>query len=301
MNTKMKTNAANTQDTLYAPMPKRALRGLDWQASVLTLGGVKWDTQIPEGEAIELIHRALELGVNTFDTAAAYADGESERRLGKALEGRRADVWINTKTTHRDYDGTRRDMDRSLKHLRTDRIDLMYVHGIEDDADCAKVLRPDGVLKAMAEYRDAGHIRHIGVSGHWYKQNMIRAIEAYPFEAVLMPVGIFNEAYGYSYLKEVVPVAREKGIAVMGMKVMGAGRAKHAADVTPYLQFSINQDIDTAVIGCDSLAQLENNVRIVKAQPPALPATETEALFREARDVTQAWDAGEFNWVQHYT
>ncbi len=296
----MTTQTIGEQDTLHATMPKRELRGLDWNASLLTLGGVKWDTQIPETEAVELVHRAIELGVNTFDTAAGYGGGQSERRLGLALKGHRDNVFICTKSYKRDYDGARKDIEQSLKSLQTDRIDLFYIHGIEDDQDTANALKPDGVLKAIEEFRDAGHIKHVGVSGHCFKHNHIKAMDAYPFEAILIPVGIFNEAYGYSYHKQIIPAARKKNLAVLGMKVMGAGRAKHTADITPYLRFSINQDIDSAVIGCDSLTQLEQLVRIIKAQPPALPNAEVEALFNEAKSVTQEWDPGEFDWVKHY-
>jgi len=86
----------------------------------------------------------------------------------------------------------------------------------------------------------------------------------------------------------------------MGMKVLGAGRAKHAADITPYLRFSFNQDIDTAVIGCDSVAQLEQNLRILKSRPAPLPVPEAKALFGEAHAITQEWEPLEFSWVQHY-
>ncbi len=290
----------NTPDTLLAPMPTRKLGGTGWQASVLTLGGVKWDTLISETEAVGLIHRAIELGVNTFDTAASYGNGQSEERLGLALQGHRDKVFVSTKTGKRDYDGAKADIEQSLKRLRTDRIDLYFIHSVEGDDDTNNVIAGQGVLKALHEYRDAGHIRHIGVSGHWYKHNMARVIQELDLDAALMPVGLFNEAYNYSYVKEVIPVARKHGLAVMGMKIMGAGRVKHVADVAPYLRFAINQDIDTAVIGCDSIEQLEQNVRLIKSNPAPLTRAEAEALFDEAKAVTQQWDPLEFNWVQHY-
>jgi aryl-alcohol dehydrogenase-like predicted oxidoreductase len=296
----MTTLTDSTQDTLLAPMPVRALGNFGWRASVFTLGGVKWDTQIPEAEAVKLVHRAIELGVNTFDTASGYGNGQSETRLGLALQGHRDKVFVSTKTGKRDYDGAKAEIEQSLKRLRTDHIDLYFVHSIESDEDTGKVLSDDGVLKAMREFKDAGHIKHIGVSGHWFKHNMIRAIQSFPFEAVLLPAGLFNEAYGYSFVKEVVPIARQLGLAVMGMKVLGAGRAKHAADITPYLRFSYNQDIDTAVIGCDSIAQLEQNLRILKSRPAPLPDAEAKALFGEAHAITQEWEPLEFSWVQHY-
>lgn len=291
-----------SRDTLLDPMPRRKLGSTGWEASLLTIGGVKWDVLVSEGEAIELLHRAIELGVNTFDTAANYGRGASETRLGKALEGRRDRVWINTKTTCRDYDGAKAELERSLERLRTDVIDLYFMHQVGGREDLARACDPDGVLKVIDEYKRAGHIRFAGVSGHHHKEHMLRMIEAADLDAVLLPAGVFNEAYNYSYVREVVPAARRSGMAVLGMKVFAAGRVKHVASIEPYLRFSIHQDIDTAVIGCDSIAQLEQTVRIVKAMPEALTVEDVEALKPEALEVTrpEKWDAHEFNWVEFY-
>jgi len=287
-------------DPLHAPMPTRVLGSTGHRASLLTLGGVKWDTRLDEDDAIALIHRAIDLGVNTFDTAVAYGNGQSEARLGKALEGRRDAVWLNTKTTRRDYDDACRQIDESLERLRTDRIDLFFIHGIDNDDDLARVLAKDSVLQAIEKYRDQGVIRFAGVSGHWYKHNMQRLIEAVELDAVLLPAGLFNVAYDYDYFAEVVPAARQRKMAVLGMKVFGAGRVQHAASIEPYLRYSLNLDLDTAVIGCDSIAQLEQTVRIIKQQPPALSAAEIDALKPEAVAITQDFDKGEFGWVSHY-
>ena len=296
----METAELIDRDMLTAEMPKRELGNMGWQASLLTLGGVKWDTRIPESEAVALIHRAIELGVNTFDTAAGYGNGQSEERLGLALEGRRDQVWVETKTGDRDYDGAKASVERSLKRLRTDRIDLLFVHGVDNDADCEKALNPDGVLKALEEYRDAGNIRHIGVSGHWYKENMKRFVEAYPVDAVLFPAGLFNIAYDYSYLDDVLPAIRERGAAALGMKIFAAGRVAHAASIEPYLRYSLNLPIDTLVIGCDGIQQLEEMVSVIKRKPEGLSDAEVDALKPEALRVTRAFESGEFNWVSHY-
>src|SRR5438128_1349002 len=101
-------------DILTAPMPTRPLGSFGWQSSIITLGGVKWDTLRSDDEAVALIHRAIELGVNTFDTAHAYGNGESERKLGLALQGIRDRVWVNTKIMDRTYDGAMKQMEESL-------------------------------------------------------------------------------------------------------------------------------------------------------------------------------------------
>ena len=281
-------------------MPTRPLGKTGWQASVLTLGGVKWDTELSAADAVALIQRALELGVNTFDTAHMYGGGESERRLGQALRGASQPVFISTKITDRSHDGARRQMDISLQRLGRDRVDLMFIHGLDNDDDYRQVVGPNGVLRALEEYKSAGRTRYVGVSGHWYRHNMERIITEFPFDAVLHPVGLFNLAYRYSFVDTVLPLARQRGMAVMGMKVFGAGRVKHAASIEPYLRYSLNLPVDSLVIGCDSIAQLEATVRVVKSQPPPLTVPEQEALFPECRRITQSWDKGEFNWVSHY-
>src|SRR5688572_11342537 len=206
-------------DLLLGPMPKRPLGNFGWQASVLTLGGVKWPGECRETEAVELVHRAIELGVNTFDTAHAYHDGESERKLGLAMEGIRDRYWINTKVIDRTYDGAMRQMEESLKRLRTDYIDLMFVHSLDSEEQRQQIMSPNSVIQAVEEFRAAGHIRHVGVSGHWVRDVMARIVQEYPFEAVLFPAGLFNIAYDYSFLDTVLPLARERDMAVLGMKI----------------------------------------------------------------------------------
>jgi len=287
-------------DLLLGPMPQRELGRFGWKASLLTLGGVKWDTQRTDTEAVALIHRALELGVNTFDTAHAYGGGESERKLGLGLEGVRHRVWVNTKTMDRTYDGARRQMEISLQRLRTDYVDLMFVHSVDSEEQYREIMAPNSVLKAIEEFRAAGHVRHVGVSGHWVRHVMARIIQEYPFEAVLFPIGLFNVAYDYTFVDTVLPLAREREMAVLGMKVFAAGRVKRARSIEPYLRYSLNLPVDTAVIGADNVEQLEQTVRIVKSAPLPLTETEQAALLPEAREITQAWDEGEFNFVRHY-
>jgi aryl-alcohol dehydrogenase-like predicted oxidoreductase len=134
------------------------------------------ETKRRESPDAAMIQRALELGVNTFDTAHGYGGGESERRLGQALRGARQPVFVSTKIIDRTRDGARWQMDTSLQRLGMDRVDLMFVHGLDDEEDYRKVVGPNSVLRAIEEFRSAGRIRLVGVSGHWYRQNMERIL-----------------------------------------------------------------------------------------------------------------------------
>lgn len=287
-------------DILALPMPTRPLGNFGWNASVLTLGGVKWDVLNDDAGAIAVVHRAMELGVNTFDTAHVYGNGESERKLGLAMQGIREEYWINTKVIDRTYDGAMRQIETSLKRLQTNYVDLMFVHSVDSEEHREQILAQNSVLKAVEEMKAAGHIRHIGVSGHWVRDVQARMLEEYPFEAVLFPAGIFNLAYKYNFLETVLPVARKHNMAVLGMKIYGAGRVKKAASLAPYLRYSLHQDVDTLVIGMDTPAHVEATVRLIKENLPALTAAEIAATLPEAIAITQEWDDHEFSWVQGY-
>jgi aryl-alcohol dehydrogenase-like predicted oxidoreductase len=282
------------------PLPQRPLGKLGWNASVLTLGGVKWDVKCSDAEAAALVHRAIELGVNTFDTAHIYGNGESERKLGLALEGERHRIWLNTKVIDRSYDGAKRMFETSLQRLRTDYVDLLFVHSLDTEDQREQIMQAESVLKAIEEYRRAGNVRYIGISGHWVKDVMLRILGEYAFDAALFPVGLFNRAYNYSFVDSVLPYARAKEMAVLGMKIYGAGRVKQAGSIAPYLRYAIQQDIDTAVIGMDSIAHLEETVRILKSDPTPLSEAEVQVLLPEAIAITQEWDEHEFSWVQGY-
>ncbi len=294
-------NEASPDSTSGPSLLRRPLGRTGWQISELALGGVKWDTQCSEAEAVRLIRRAIELGVNAVDTAHAYGGGQSEMRLGLALEGLRDRVFVSTKVSDHTYDGARRQMDLSLRRLRMERVDLMFIHDLGDADDLARVRGRAGALRALEEYRDAGRIRFIGASSHWHRSSLLRLMEEYPLDVVLFPAGLFNQAYGYDYLNDVLPLARRRGIGTLGMKIFGAGRVKHAASIEPYLRYGRNTGVDAMVIGCDSIAQLEPIVSILRRRPGPLTLDEERALYPECLRITQAWDRGEFNWVSHYT
>ncbi len=300
MPTNLDPSVLSSEYDIYAPMPTRPLGSFGWNASALTLGGVKWDTDCTDKEAIALVQRAYELGVNTFDTAHIYGDGESERKLGLAIEDFRDKIWLNTKIMDRTYDGAMKLFDISMKRLGQDCVDLLFVHSLDDQQDFDNIFKPNSVLKAVEEIKASGRAKHIGVSGHWVKDLQAKIIQDYPFEAVLSPGGLFNLAYNYNFVDTVLPIAKAKGMATFGMKVFGVGRVKHAASIYPYLQYSLHLPFDTLIIGMDSIAQLEQTIGIIKSMPEALSVEDQVALFPECLAITQEWDKGEYPWVNGY-
>lgn len=283
-----------------AGLPTRPLGRTGWNASVIALGGVKWDTKCTEEEAIGIIRRAIELGINVVDTAHGYGNGQSEIRLGKALRGLRDRVFLSTKTWQRSYDNAMRDMEESLQRLQVDAVDLMVVHSLDNEEEYRQIMSRPSVLDAMEKLRDEGVVRHIGVSGHWVRHVLQRILLEYPFDAVICPIGLFNVAYNYTFHDTVIATAREQGIAILGMKVLGAGRARHARSIEPYLRYSLHQPVDTLIIGADSVRDVEEQVRIAASHPPPLTDEEIQALIPEALAITREFGDGEFRWISHY-
>src|SRR4051794_31394813 len=162
-------------------VPRRPLGGTGLEVSVLALGGVI-GMQLPPARDHDpgaLAERALDLGIAYFDTAPSYNNGQSETNYGQVLARRRQDVFLATKTGDRSYDGTMRSIEQSLKRLRTDRVDLLQIHGVSPRDDPAAWDRPGGVVTALRKLRDEKVIRFLGVTGHDSAETLRRAIEMY--------------------------------------------------------------------------------------------------------------------------
>ncbi len=211
------------QKPTKSAIPKRPLGKTGLQVSALVLGGfvAMKDPPTAKFDPAELANAALDAGINYFDTAPAYGNGQSEHNFGQVLSTRRKEVFLATKTGSRSYQGAMRDVEASLKRLRTDHLDLLQVHGTKADEDFAKWDKPDGVLKALYKLRDEKVARFIGVTGHESAESMRRAIELFDFDTVLTTFNPTVRRRPYQQL--VLPAAQKKKMGILAMKVMGGG------------------------------------------------------------------------------
>lgn len=277
-------------------IPRRPLGKTGVQVSALVLGGFVAMKEPPTAkfDPAELANAALDAGINYFDTAPAYGNGQSERNFGQVLATRRKEVFLATKTGSRSYEGAMRDVEASLKRLRTDHLDLLQVHGTKADEDFAKWDKPDGVLKALYKLRDEKVTRFIGVTGHESAEAMRRAIELFDFDTVLTT---FNPtARRRSYQQVVIPAAHSKKMGILAIKVMGGGygslaignpikndgvsyhdEASGQAEAELLIRYVLGLPICAAVVGMGSLEQLRLNVAAARDKPP-LTAEQRKAL-----------------------
>lgn len=287
--------AAEVTPASSAKLPQRALGKTGVQVSALALGGVI-GMQLPPSanhDPMAIAETALNLGVTYFDTAPAYNDGQSEKNYGNVLARRRKEVFLATKTGDRTYDGTLRSIEQSLKHLQTDHVDLIQIHGISPTEDLDAWEKPTGVLTALRKLRDQRVTRFIGVTGHDNATRLREAIERYDFDTLLTTLN--PVARRKAFREELLPVANRKQMGVIAMKVMGGGNGclvtgnplkkvlqryhdetAHQVGPASLIGYTLSLPVSVAVIGVASVAQLKENVRMVREATPMTLAERRE-------------------------
>lgn len=257
-------------------IPRRVLGRTGVEVSALGLGGVCWNLVEKDREAVAVVHRAIDSGITYLDTASGYK--ESERRLGLALQDRDRDrLFVATKCLKRSGDELKREIAESFARLQVEVIDLMQLHAIDQDNTLAEVLKPDGALRVIEEYRQAGKIRFVGLTGHTYPVHFMRMIQEYEFDAILNPIGPVNREWN-DFSQTSLAAARRLGMGTIGMKAMAYGQVP-PEDRSLYLRFALSQPIDVVLVGMDTIAQVEENVRIAESFSPLSP--EEERRVRE--------------------
>lgn len=271
-----------------AALEERHLGGTGVPVSLLGLGGNRLLTR-PDGrdEAVRMVRRALDLGVTFFDTARLYPN--SEVHLGEGLEGCREGIFLASKTHARGRAMAWAHLRETLRRLRTDRLDLWQLHDVRTDSEVRRIFGPGGAIEALVAARERGLVRYLGVTGHRSPEVICRCLETFDFDTVMIPV---NPAEGHyrSFLTSVLPRAAGAGIGVIGMYAYWGGRVGDLASfetVEPFLRFSLSQPVSTVLVGCDSVRQLEENVRYASRFVPMAHSEADELVRRMAPDASR--------------
>jgi aryl-alcohol dehydrogenase-like predicted oxidoreductase len=233
-------------------------------------------------DAYALINRAIDLGINYFESARAYAGSESY--YGRSLKERRKDIFLTSKSHARDKRGALAHLHETLETMHTDHLDLWQVHDMRTEEEIRQVFGPGGAIEAFSEAKEKGLARFIGVTGHHDPSILGKCIELSDFDTVLMPVNPAEMHYK-SFIETVLPVAEKKKMGIIGMKVYCRGFAAKIPwyeTMEPFLHFALSHPVTTAVIGCDTIQQLEENVKFASQFTP-LPEEKMQQLSRDIR------------------
>ncbi|HWD20583.1 MAG TPA: aldo/keto reductase [Verrucomicrobiae bacterium] len=269
-------------DASASAIPRRALGRTGAQVSILGMGGHHLGDVKNVDDAIQMIHEALDAGINFFDNCWEYYNGLTETILGRALKGRRDAAFVMTKVcTHgRGADVAMRMLEQSLRRLQTDHLDLWQIHAITYDNDPDLVYAKGGVLEALDQARQQGKTRFVGFTGHKDPAFHLRMLEmGYSFDTVQMPLNPFDHHY-HSFEREVLPEAQRRGLGILGMKSMGGGAdavKKGLCQPEELLRYAMSLPVATTVSGMDSLDVLRENLKVARNFQP-MTSAEMEAL-----------------------
>ncbi len=278
-----------------AAIPERLLGRTEVKLPIFGLGGagqtpLSWEGK--ENDATAIIQRALELGIRYFDTAASY--GPSEDYLGKVLPPHRSKIFLASKTDQRDRDGAWRELERSLKRLNTDYLDLWQLHHVSFSEELDTIFSPSGAIKALEEAIQQKLVRFAGITGHHDPQVIAEGLRRYPFHTTLIPVNAADKHHPRPFIPVVLPVAQEKNVGVIAMKVPAYGRLFKSGGLTGMEQalgYAMSQPgVHCCVIAAETVAQLENNVKIARAFAP-LQEQELTAIALAAANI---WEDSTF-------
>lgn len=261
-------------------LPKRPLGKTGYDVCIYSLGAQATVEQIGmKDRAVEIVNRAIDLGINYIDTAAWYGQdgtnykgehlrGTSERHVGEVMKTRRNEVFLATKTHDRSYDGSMRYLEKSLKHLQTDHIDLWQIHNIKDKEheDIDKIFAKDGCLRALEKARDEGIVKNLGITGHTDPATLKELIDRYPFDNLLVALNAADKHYN-SFIENLLPTAVEKQMGIVGMKIPSRDRIFSNGGIITIkeaMSYTLSLPVSTIIVGIDKIPELEENIKIAQ-------------------------------------
>jgi aryl-alcohol dehydrogenase-like predicted oxidoreductase len=278
--------AAETRD---GDMIYRQLGRTGAKVSAIGLGGYHIGNP-PEPEGIRLIRSAIDRGITFMDNCWDYHDGDSEKRMGKALrDGYRDKVFLMTKIDGRTRQLAAKQIDESLQHLQTDHIDLLQHHEVIRLEDPDRIFSEGGSMEAVQAAQKAGKIRFIGFTGHKDPFVHLRMLEiarrhGFRFDTVQMPLNVLD-AHFRSFGKQVLPELVRDGIGVLGMKPLASGAALKTGVVsaTECLHYALNLPTSVVITGMDSMKILDQALEAARTFQ-AMSEAEVAALLAKTRE-----------------
>jgi len=289
-------------------MPTRNLGRTGYRVGIFSLGGQAAVEQ-PNNEAVAvpIVERALDLGVNYIDTAAAYGGPQrwSQRYIGQVMARRRSQAFLTSKTNDRTRDGSLRLLEESLRLLQTDHLDLWQLHNVARMDQVEQIFGPGGAIEALTQARDQGMVRLLGVTGHADPDVLMEALRRFPFDTILMALNAADRHH-LSFAERLLPMAVERQMGIIAMKIPARsrilstwtpppadqqpefGRATRPGTITikEAMYYTLSLPVSSVIIGCDSPAQVEENVRLAREFTP-LSDREMATLAERTKDIAR--------------
>ena len=280
-------------ETKRGDMRYRKLGRTGKEVSLIGVGGYHIGSVKDEGEATKIVRTAIDRGVTFMDNCWDYHDGESERRMGKALKnGYRDKVFLMTKIDGRTKQEAAKQLDESLKRLKTDHVDLLQHHENIRMEDADRIFADGGAMEAFDDAKKAGKIRYIGFTGHKDPAVHLRMLDVakehnFHFDTAQMPINVMD-AHFRSFVHQVVPQLIKREIALLGMKPIGDARIlkSNTVSATECLHYAMTMPTSVVITGIDSMQILDQALEAVKTFEP-LDQNQLTALLARTADAAK--------------
>jgi len=279
-------------------LPTRKLGRTGIRVPILGFGsGSRFLMYQDEDQAVAALNHAIDLGISYIDTAHSYGDGKSEERVGRVMATRRKEVVLATKIPGRTADQARRQIELSLKRLRTDRLEVLHIHDLKSLDDLKAIESRGGMLEALYEARDQMITRAIGITSHANPEALKAALERHDFDCTQMalnaglasmadlPGGMKVKAAGANSFEQLaLPVANRKHIGVIAMKVTGQEQLLGAAPVEKLLAYALSLPVSLISVGMPRVEHIASNAAFAKEFSPM--------SSRERRKLSESIETG---------
>jgi aryl-alcohol dehydrogenase-like predicted oxidoreductase len=273
--------AAETSNDSAGDLPRRVCGRTGQKLSVVCFPGLAL-AHCDQEKGTAALHRAFERGLNYFDVAPNYGNGDAEIKMGIGLQGLDRDKYFLACKTHkRDKEDARMELERSLQRLKTDHFDLYQLHHLVTPAEVKHALGPDGAMATILKARDEGKIKYIGFSAHTTK-GALEAMKNFKFDTIMFPIN-FVEFYTRGFGKEVLALANEQGAGVIAIKPLSWGTfpkgspknrewwyrsVEEPAEVELAMRFSLSQKGVVAAVPTSFVDLLDKAITAAKAFRP---------------------------------
>jgi aryl-alcohol dehydrogenase-like predicted oxidoreductase len=259
-----------------AELPKRRLGRTNRMVSCIGFGsGSRYCNWVADDSMLQKhIDHAIDLGITYFDSARSYGNGVSEERYGRFLTPKyRKQIFLNSKSQERTYDGVMKDLETSLKSLNTDYLDMYTMHGIDQIEDVDTLLSSTGGYKAFLKLRDQGVVKNICFSYHKWNEASQKCFKEFDLDVVMC---VINAARFNGNEDNLIPQALKRDLGIIAIKIMGQNALIGNVTGDDLLRYALTLPFSVANVGMDGFAPLESCVEVGKE--PLLSAAEAENI-----------------------
>lgn len=272
------TARADVRRALEGDFPKRVLGRTGQKVSALAFGGFHL-IETPSDTAVDLLSFYYDCGGRLVETAPSY--GDSEEKIGRWMGPRRNQLFLSTKCHARGGEEARALLEESLRRLRTDHVDSLFMHNVQTEEDLKRILAPDGALQAVEKAKAEGKVRFVAVTSHT-PEMLLKALRSYPFDFCMEWMNYCDRFNFPLIYDEIIPYCQQHGIGLMAMKPIGDGWLHASAEQA--LRWTLSLPVASVSCSNNNRSQLAHNITLLKTLKP-MTDDEKERLYRTAPEL----------------